>query len=94
MNTRIYIDWEEGEVYFSLEEVANSLVFYNHDFSFRAYLDNNYTSEEIYNMTKKEKDEAKQEYSAWVENETKEHIRDAEWTVLEINTELDVKRIQ
>ena len=94
MTTRIYIDWENGEVHTSLEEVVNNMSSYQDDLSFNFYLDENYTSEAIFEMTNKAKAEARDEYRAWVENEVKERIRELEWTVLEVNTDLDVKTIQ
>lgn len=94
MITRIYIDWENNEVHTSLEEVVTDMVSYNDDLAFGFYLDENYTSEAIFEMTNKAKEEVHDEYRAWVKNEVKERIRDAGWTVLEVNTDLDVKTIQ
>lgn len=67
MTITIYVNWECQEIYPTEEELVNGYIEHNcEEKEFRWYLDNSYSSDEIFAFTEHEKEEIKKSYKEYL----------------------------
>lgn len=63
MTVTLYVNWEQQEIYQNEEELVDGYIGYGCDEDdFRHWLDDNYSSDEIFAMTQSQKEEAENSY--------------------------------
>lgn len=63
MTITLYVDWDYQEIYKNDDELVNGYIeHYCADDRFRCWLDDEYTSDEIFAMTQSQKEEAEKSY--------------------------------